>query len=112
MPRPDLKKYASASSGLEKPYLYSSRICLTVSVSVANRRHLRCKRFVALGLEPVGQLGTAFLHDTPADEDVHEIGGDVVEDPLVMRDQEGAHLRPDEFLDAGCDDPERVDVEP
>src|SRR5919204_2756323 len=54
----DLKKYASASSGLEKPYWYSSRICLTTSVSVANGRHLRRERFVAFGLEPVGQLGT------------------------------------------------------
>ena len=67
---------------------------------------------VALGLELLGELGPAFAHDTPVDEDVHEVGLDVVEDALVVRDHERAHLGADEAAHAVCDDPERVDVEP
>ena len=36
------------------------------------------------------ELGPAFLHDTSVDEDVHEMGLHVVEDPLVMGDHERA----------------------
>src|SRR5207245_4677611 len=110
-PRPDLKKYASASSGLEKPYRYSSRICLTTSVSVANCRHLRRECLVALGLEPVRELGTTFLNDTPTDHHVHEIALDEVENPLVVGDDDGAHLRSHELLYPVRDDPDRVDIE-
>src|ERR671918_430694 len=66
---------------------------------------------VALGLELVGQLRAALLHDTPIDEDVHEIGLDVVEDPLVMRDHERAGLLADELADALGDRLQRIDVE-
>ena len=58
-----------------------------------------------------GELGPAFLHDTPIDEYVDEVGLDVVEDPLVVRDHERAHRRADELLHAARDDLERVDVE-
>ena len=54
----------------------------------------------------------AALDDTPVDEDVHEIGRDVVEDALVVRDHERAHVRADELVDAARDDAQRVDVEP
>src|ERR671922_104099 len=111
MPRPDLKKYASASSGLAKPYRYSSRICLTTSVSVANRCHLRHERLVAFGLELVGELGTAFLHDTPVDYHVHEIRLDEVEDPLVVRDHERPHVRADELLYPVGHDSHGIDIE-
>ena len=47
------------------------------------------------------ELGAALLDDLPADEDVHEVGLDVVEDPLVMRDHECAHVGADELLHAG-----------
>ena len=57
------------------------------------------------------ELWPAFLNDTPVDEDVHEIGLHVVEDPLVVRDHERAGLGADELLDAGRDDLQRVDVE-
>jgi hypothetical protein len=43
---------------------------------------------------------------------VHEIGLDVVEDPLVMRDHDRAHFGADESLDALGNDLERVDVQP
>src|SRR5205085_9615164 len=66
---------------------------------------------VALGLELLRELGSTLLDDTPADEDVHAVGGDVVEDALVVRDDERAHLRADELLYAAGDDAERVDVE-
>ena len=57
------------------------------------------------------ELRASFFHDTPVDEHVDEIGRDVVEDPLVVRDHERAHLRADELLDAVGDDAQRVDVE-
>ena len=66
---------------------------------------------VAVRLELLGELRPAFPHDTPVDEDVHEVGLDVVEDPLVVRDDERAHLGADEVAHAARDDPQRVDVE-
>ena len=46
------------------------------------------------------ELGPAFFNDTPVDEDVHEVGLDVVEDPLVVGDDDRAHLRAGERLHA------------
>src|SRR5882757_5124992 len=43
---------------------------------------------VSLGLELVGQRGTAGLDDAPVEEDVHEVGLDVAQDPRVVRDQQ------------------------
>ena len=64
------------------------------------RAHLRLpfghERLVALGLELVRELRAALGDDAPVHEDVHEVGRDVVEDPLVVRDHERAHLRADE----------------
>ena len=71
----------------------------------------RNERFVALRLELLRQLGAARGDDPAVHEDVHVVGGDVVEDPLVVRDHERAHLRADELVDALRDDLERVDVE-
>jgi hypothetical protein len=42
---------------------------------------------------------------------VHVVGSDVVEDPLVVRDHECAHVRADELLDSARDDTQRIDVE-
>src|SRR6266705_3009532 len=48
--------------------------------------------FVALLLELVGQLRAAGLHDPPAHHHVYVVRGDVVQDPLVVRDQEHAQV--------------------
>ena len=45
---------------------------------------------VALRLELVGELRTAALDDSAVDDDVDEVGLDVVEDALVVRDHEHA----------------------
>jgi hypothetical protein len=42
---------------------------------------------------------------------VHEVRLDVVENPLVVRDHEGAHVGADEVAYPARDDPKRVDVE-
>ena len=47
---------------------------------------------VALGLESGGQLGAAGLDDAPVDEDVHEVGLQLVEQPLVVGDGEDAEV--------------------
>src|SRR4051812_13318337 len=67
---------------------------------------------VALGLEPVGELGAAFLDEATADEDVNVVGLDVAQDARVVGDEQragGAGLA--DPVDAGGDDLERVDVE-
>src|SRR3954451_20599532 len=68
---------------------------------------------VAVGLELVGELLAALLDDLAADEDVHEVGLDVAQDPGVVRDEQRAGLaaRADP-VDALGHDPQRVDVEP
>ena len=66
---------------------------------------------VAGCLELLGELRAALLDDPAADEHVHEVGLDVVEDPLVVRDHERAHVGADELLHAAGDDLQRVDVE-
>src|SRR5215213_3046004 len=43
---------------------------------------------VALGLEPVGQLAATLLRHPAGHEDVHEVGGDVAQDPGVVGDQQ------------------------
>ena len=55
----------------------------------------------------------AGLDDAPSDQHVHEVGLDVVEEPLVVRDEEDGHLRVlfDQLVHAVGDDFEGVDVE-
>ena len=66
---------------------------------------------VALFFELQGQILAAAELDPAAHHDVHVIGHDVVEQPLVMGDQEHAEIRPAQRVDAVRDDFERVDVE-
>ena len=68
-------------------------------------------RAVALVLEPEGQVLAAALDDPALGEDVDEVRGDVVQQPLVVGDQEDAELRVEHRVDALGDDPQRVDVE-
>ena len=59
------------------------------------------KAAVALGLELLRESRSAFLHDTPVDEDVHEVRRDVFEDALIVRDhRRRSHVGADELLDA------------
>ena len=52
------------------------------------RRRARLDPVVALRLELERQLLAARLHDPPVGEHVHEVGHDVVEQPLVVRDHD------------------------
>src|SRR4051794_26187981 len=66
---------------------------------------------VALGLEPVGELGPAFLDEATTDEDVNVVGLDVAQDARVVGDEKRAgRARLAHPVDAGRDDLERVDV--
>src|SRR3954453_11385314 len=59
---------------------------------------------LSMGALSPDELGATLLHDSPTDEHVHEVGRDVVEDPLVVRDDQGAHVRANEVVHAGRDD--------
>jgi hypothetical protein len=63
-------------------------------------------------LELVGQLGATLLDDPAVDEDVHEVGLDVAQDPRVVGDEQDAEvvglLGP---VDALGDDAQRIDVQ-
>src|SRR5919204_6580391 len=83
----------------------------TISVSVCAISGGLPVFLVSMLLELVGELGSTTLHDTPIDEDVDVVRLDVVQDPLVVRDHEGAHLRAHELTYSGGDDPQGVDVE-
>src|SRR6185503_13569788 len=68
-------------------------------------------RAVALVLEAERQILAAALHDPALGEDMHEVGGDVVEQALVVRDQQDAELRVEHCVDTLGDDPQGIDVE-
>ena len=68
-------------------------------------------RAVALVLEPQGEVLAAALDDPALGQDVDDVRGDVVEQPLVVGDQQDAEVRVEHRVDALGDDPQRVDVE-
>src|SRR5581483_5682061 len=92
-PRPDSRTRTWSRSRSRSPGRSRSRS--------ASRRHLFLLPLLVAGsLERLRELRAALLDDLAADEDVHEVGLDVVEDALVVRDHERAHLRADELLHA------------
>ena len=58
-----------------------------------------------------GELAPAALDDLSVPEDMDHIGGDVVQEPLVVGDEDEGVAAAAELVDAACDLPERVDVE-
>jgi len=67
---------------------------------------------VALALEALHELGAALLDDPAVEHDRHAVGSHEVQDPLVVGDDQGAHLGAlGDGVDAVRDDVERVDVE-
>src|SRR6185369_211687 len=66
---------------------------------------------VALLLELEGEVLAPRLHDAAVQEDVHNVGDDVVEEALVVRDQHHRPLRRAELVHAGSNDAQGVDVE-
>src|SRR5215204_2277773 len=68
---------------------------------------------VALGLEAVGELGTAGLDDATVDQQVHAVGLEVVEGALVVGDGQHAQvgLLLAHLLHAASHRLERIDVE-
>ena len=53
---------------------------------------LPAERVEAVGLDPLGELRAAGRDDAPVEQHVHDVGGEVVEDALVVRDQQDAEL--------------------
>src|SRR5262245_55992793 len=89
----------------------------TASMASAIRRGHRGGRLllepgVAPFLELEGELLAAGADDAALDEHVQEIGNDVVEQPLVVRDDDHGALGRAELVDAAGHDPQGVDVEP
>src|SRR5437870_100183 len=66
---------------------------------------------IAAGFELERQLLAAALHDAAAGEHVHHVGHDVVEQPLIVRDDHHGAVRRAQGVDAVGDDPQGVDVE-
>src|SRR4051794_24113956 len=67
---------------------------------------------VALLLEAIDQFGAAALDDPAAEEEVDELGLDVVEDALVVGDdQDAGPLRLGDPVDPLADDPHGIDVQ-
>src|SRR5919201_1455884 len=115
-PRWDLKLYCSGSWN---PYLYSFLRSSTLTAIV---RHLPVVAvdaeasqdwFVAFGLELAHQLRAAGFDDAPPHQDVHPVGLDVLEDPLIVGDEQDRRVRlvPVHLVHAFAHDPERVDVQ-
>src|SRR6186713_2565458 len=54
----------------------------------------RPERLVTFALELLGELDAAAGDDPAVDEDVHLVGLDLVEQPLIVSDHHDAHRRP------------------
>ena len=74
---------------------------------------VRAERVEAVGLDLAASSAPPVATMRPSTQHVHDVGGEVVEDALVVRDQQDAELRarPADLVDAGRDLAERVDVE-
>ena len=60
------------------------------SSGVRSRRDLVLERLEALGLDAAGELGAAGGDDATVEQHVHDVGREVVEDALVVRDEQDA----------------------
>ena len=66
---------------------------------------------VALVLELGDELGATLLDDAALEHHVHEVGLHQVQDALVVGDDQDAHIRARELVDALGDDAQRIDVQ-
>src|ERR1700722_8934469 len=91
------------------------RTALTILSASAfmSRVHRLVRRYpvVALFLELQREFLAARADDTAVEEHMHEIGYDVIEQPLIVRDDQLRGVGALQFVDAGGDDLQRVDVE-
>src|SRR4051812_1589423 len=74
-------------------------------------RHLFLILGVAFFLQLERQLLAAGAHDTALRQHVHDIGHDVVEQPLIVRDHDEAALGRAQLVDALGDHLQRIDIE-
>src|SRR5271168_4545 len=82
-----------------------------VRFSGSGVRELLLDPVVTPGLELEGERLVAALDDAPVDHDMHEVGNNVAEEALVVRDEEDAEVRPAQLVDPVGDDPQGVDVQ-
>src|SRR5208282_3128203 len=67
-------------------------------------RELLLDPVVAPGLERERERLVAALNDAPVDHDMHEVGDDVAEEALVVRDEEDAEVWAAQLVDPVGDD--------
>src|SRR5262245_44805265 len=79
--------------------------------AVSSGHQSRFDPAVSLFLELERELLAAGTDDAAAGQDVHEIGNDVIEQPLIMRDHDNRAVGTAQCVDTVRDDAKRVDVE-
>ena len=78
--------------GLDARDVEARRSALTASCPLAHA-DLVLERVEALALDAPGELGAAGGDDAAVEQHVHGVGGEVVEDSLVVGDEQDAELR-------------------
>src|SRR5262245_32536365 len=115
-----LRPFCAWKTGLcsvRKSYLYSSspRLFTASFVGIITLRAYACfpVGFVPLSFQLVCKLRSAGANDSAVDHDVDEVGLDVVQQALIVRDQQDRHLAvlAVQSVHTVRDDLERIDVE-
>src|SRR5690349_6504218 len=93
-------------------YLTLSPVPVSSSaLSFSDARQLALDPAIALLLQLQRQLFTTGPDDTPTRENMHEVRNDIVEQPLVVRDDDEGALRAAQGVDPVGDDFEGIDVQ-
>lgn len=83
-----------SASGRGKELLKRTRPDGRARLGLASRGVVLGERGVPLGLQPVGKLGTALLHDPALDQDVHDVGAQLGQQAVVVGDRQHAEPGP------------------
>src|SRR5262249_3923799 len=102
---------AKASARAVSAAVLIGLISARITTSAGSRR-LGLELGVAARLELERELLAAGLHDAALGEHVHDVGHDIIEQALIVRDHHDAAVGRAQPVDAVGDDFERIDVEP
>src|SRR5919106_6115153 len=89
----------------------NSLLLLNLGHILDGQAELTCNPSVPLGLKLLDQLGAARPHYLTGHQNMDAARLDVIEEPLIVRDEEDAHVVPGELVHAGRHVLECVDVE-
>src|SRR6202521_584871 len=103
---------ANAAASAASAAVFMGLISARITTQSAGSRRLGLELGVAARLEVERQILAAGFHDAAFGEHVHDVGHDVVEQPLVMRDHDGGAVGRAQPVDAVGDALQRVDIEP